>query len=322
MLPPQALSFIRPPSPEIPLPPGVSELPSTAKVQRPYDQSCPPPPPPRPIMNPDGSYPPLIPPPLPPLFPYLSQELAQSLHDGAKLCGKSFVEESIDLPFIPVIVNDKDLKTMISSVKTQFEETQQRNLLLYEDIIDPTWPKELRDLFQPLYCVLCKLTLSSPVVARDHYKGKRHNKVAEVWMQNNPHKMQKTKTFANGSNLPSLMQSVSNPNAPISGTVNPIAGKISNPIHNYNNYNQQEMNRPPVYENQHGYDRTPFRAPPMPSNNFNSSIKRNADGNRVPHSQQQQSEFIPAYRAALASPGPPRKRPKKEGKILFLSTST
>lgn len=157
--PPPPVSFIKPTNynySEPPLPPGTSELPPTSTVDsRSVGFS--------PIQPPPG---PLLLPPLPPLFPYLSPKLAQSLHDGATQCGTSFVEESNNLPFIPVIIDDTDLKKMTESVKTQFEETRQQNLLLYEDIIDPSWPKELRDMFQPLYCKLCKLTVSCQQVVQ------------------------------------------------------------------------------------------------------------------------------------------------------------
>ncbi|KAJ8939998.1 hypothetical protein NQ318_012920 [Aromia moschata] len=44
------------------------------------------------------------------------------------------------------------------------------------DIDDPTLPKELTLMFQPLYCKLCTAQLSSNVMAKLHYKSKNHEK--------------------------------------------------------------------------------------------------------------------------------------------------
>lgn len=44
------------------------------------------------------------------------------------------------------------------------------------DAEDPTLPKELTAMFQPLYCKLCTAQLSSNVMARTHYKSKNHEK--------------------------------------------------------------------------------------------------------------------------------------------------
>lgn len=41
---------------------------------------------------------------------------------------------------------------------------------------DATLPKELTAQFQPLFCKLCNMHLSSSVVAKLHYKGKNHDK--------------------------------------------------------------------------------------------------------------------------------------------------
>jgi len=40
------------------------------------------------------------------------------------------------------------------------------------------------------------LQLSSPIVARDHYKGKKHKKAIDNWMQN--HKMKKSSSIPFG----------------------------------------------------------------------------------------------------------------------------
>lgn len=42
--------------------------------------------------------------------------------------------------------------------------------------VDETLPKELKILFQPLYCKLCSVQLSSNIVAKLHYKSKNHEK--------------------------------------------------------------------------------------------------------------------------------------------------
>lgn len=44
------------------------------------------------------------------------------------------------------------------------------------DADDPTLPKELTAMFQPLYCKLCTAQLSSNVMAKIHYKSKNHEK--------------------------------------------------------------------------------------------------------------------------------------------------
>lgn len=41
---------------------------------------------------------------------------------------------------------------------------------------DTSLPKELTAMFQPLFCKLCNMHLSSSVVAKLHYKGKNHEK--------------------------------------------------------------------------------------------------------------------------------------------------
>ncbi|KAJ8953701.1 hypothetical protein NQ314_007310 [Rhamnusium bicolor] len=44
------------------------------------------------------------------------------------------------------------------------------------DVDDPSLPKELTSMFQPLYCKLCTAQLSSNVMAKLHYKSKNHEK--------------------------------------------------------------------------------------------------------------------------------------------------
>lgn len=44
------------------------------------------------------------------------------------------------------------------------------------DAEDPTLPKELTAMFQPLYCKLCTAQLSSNIMAKIHYKSKNHEK--------------------------------------------------------------------------------------------------------------------------------------------------
>lgn len=41
---------------------------------------------------------------------------------------------------------------------------------------DPSLPKELTAMFQPLYCVLCKMHLNSASNAKLHYLSKNHHK--------------------------------------------------------------------------------------------------------------------------------------------------
>nr|CAI5868041.1 unnamed protein product [Callosobruchus analis] len=44
------------------------------------------------------------------------------------------------------------------------------------DAADPSLPKELTAMFQPLFCKLCSAQLSSNVMAKMHYKSKNHEK--------------------------------------------------------------------------------------------------------------------------------------------------
>lgn len=44
------------------------------------------------------------------------------------------------------------------------------------DADDISLPKELTAMFQPLYCKLCTVQLSSNVMAKIHYKSKNHEK--------------------------------------------------------------------------------------------------------------------------------------------------
>lgn len=53
------------------------------------------------------------------------------------------------------------------------------------DGVKPPLPKELTKLFQPLFCVLCKSQLSSPVTAAGHYSGKPHQKKVTQYLSQN-----------------------------------------------------------------------------------------------------------------------------------------
>lgn len=44
------------------------------------------------------------------------------------------------------------------------------------DVDDPSLPKNLTAMFQPLYCKLCSAQLSSNVMAKTHYSSKNHEK--------------------------------------------------------------------------------------------------------------------------------------------------
>ncbi|KAH1011152.1 hypothetical protein HUJ04_000578 [Dendroctonus ponderosae] len=50
------------------------------------------------------------------------------------------------------------------------------------DIADESLPKELKLLFQPLYCKLCSVQLSSNQTAIMHYKAKSHEKKIRKWL--------------------------------------------------------------------------------------------------------------------------------------------
>ncbi|ODN02512.1 Zinc finger matrin-type protein 3 [Orchesella cincta] len=128
--------------------------------------------------------PPLLPPPLPPMFPWMSPALAKSMTSSP--FGKSFEKEASNLPFVPIIVNDADLLKMTENVAKEAEEVNNLSLQYYKEVMKLNLPKALKDQFQPLFCKLCILSLSSPVVAKDHYNGKRHKKAVDAWMARNP----------------------------------------------------------------------------------------------------------------------------------------
>ncbi|KAF7286612.1 hypothetical protein GWI33_004651 [Rhynchophorus ferrugineus] len=50
------------------------------------------------------------------------------------------------------------------------------------DITDNSLPKELKILFQPLFCKLCTVQLSSNQTAKMHYKSKNHEKKIRKWL--------------------------------------------------------------------------------------------------------------------------------------------
>ncbi|XP_050299511.1 uncharacterized protein LOC126738295 isoform X3 [Anthonomus grandis grandis] len=50
------------------------------------------------------------------------------------------------------------------------------------DLLDDTLPKDLKILFQPLFCKLCELQLSSNQTAKMHYKSKNHEKKIRKWL--------------------------------------------------------------------------------------------------------------------------------------------
>ncbi|XP_066144667.1 uncharacterized protein [Euwallacea fornicatus] len=59
------------------------------------------------------------------------------------------------------------------------------NLTVHEivpDLQDNTLPKDLKLLFQPLFCKLCSIQLSSNQTAKMHYKSKNHEKKIRKWL--------------------------------------------------------------------------------------------------------------------------------------------
>lgn len=50
------------------------------------------------------------------------------------------------------------------------------------DLIDSSLPVELRAHFQPLYCKLCCVQLSSNVDAKIHYSSKNHDKKVKKFL--------------------------------------------------------------------------------------------------------------------------------------------
>jgi len=144
-------------------------------------------------------------------------------------------------------------------------------------------------LTQGLICVniiFLHLKLTSPVVARDHYKGKRHKRAEEVWHQENPSKTPTKHNVSHPSN-----------STFINGIVTPVNQQSS-----IANQNDMSDRRPPRSTPIANRDSKPFPVP---------GVKRPHE-QRFPNSS---NDFIPAYRAALAKPGPSYKKPKKEGTI-------
>ncbi|CAG9772778.1 unnamed protein product [Ceutorhynchus assimilis] len=50
------------------------------------------------------------------------------------------------------------------------------------DLLDDSLPKELKAQFQPLFCKLCAIKLSSNQTAKTHYKSKNHEKKVRKWL--------------------------------------------------------------------------------------------------------------------------------------------
>lgn len=101
---------------------------------------------------------PLVPPPLPPMFPWMSAALAESMTSSQY--GQSFRDEATQLPFVPIIVNDSDLAKMTENVIKEAEQVNDEQLQYYKDVLKQDIPQQLKDLFQPLYCKLCILTVT------------------------------------------------------------------------------------------------------------------------------------------------------------------
>jgi len=168
---PSSFQYYAPPPPPPPPPPGPTSFVSkqSSKVQPPLP---PPPPPPPPGTSPKKGIPkaeasvpaaiptgPLQPPPMPPPFPWLNPDLAASLSAGEAEYGGG--KEKEVLPFVPVVITTADLNKMTETIKQEADDVKGKNLLLYEDIIDNKLPKQLKEMFQPLYCKLCTLTVSN-----------------------------------------------------------------------------------------------------------------------------------------------------------------
>lgn len=50
------------------------------------------------------------------------------------------------------------------------------------DLQDDSLPKDLKVLFQPLFCKLCSAKLTSNMTAKMHYKSKNHEKKIKKWL--------------------------------------------------------------------------------------------------------------------------------------------
>lgn len=153
-----------------------------------------------------------------------------------------------NLPFVPIIVNDADLAKMTDKVIKEAEQVKSHQLQYYRDVINQDLPQALKDLFQPLYCKLCLLTLSSPVVAKDHYSGKRHKKSVEGWFIKNPHLVTSKQRREGGggtASVPQVQDDITLVNLPgggfaVSGPLNGYINKSQKPA-----ASQQSSQKPP-----------------------------------------------------------------------------
>ncbi|VEN46821.1 unnamed protein product [Callosobruchus maculatus] len=74
----------------------------------------------------------------------------------------------------PITQNIYNTLNMVKEKPKNYQKNVFRDTV--PDAADPSLPKELTVLFQPLFCKLCSVQLSSNVMAKMHYKSKNHEK--------------------------------------------------------------------------------------------------------------------------------------------------
>ncbi|CAG9862146.1 unnamed protein product [Phyllotreta striolata] len=81
-------------------------------------------------------------------------------------------------PYQPVDPMTQNILTTLSNIKEKPKNVDKKNIFkdTVPDVDDPSLPKELTVLFQPLFCKLCTVKLSSNIMAKMHYKSKNHEK--------------------------------------------------------------------------------------------------------------------------------------------------
>jgi len=104
---------------------------------------------------PDFARAPLQPPPMPPVFNWQNS----NIKPPASIAELKVSEPN--LPFIPIPADKIDLVQMTKVMEEEKAAANAAtiNTLKQQGIIEVSWPKSLIDLFQPLYCKLCTLTV-------------------------------------------------------------------------------------------------------------------------------------------------------------------
>ncbi|CAG7826867.1 unnamed protein product [Allacma fusca] len=165
------------------LPPLMHQPPPTSRNQ-PLAPTLPPPPPPPPppeVTAEEDEPITLSCPPMPPTFPWMCPSMFAPLAaielnsppESERPPSITHSNYGIDQPMKKIFPKEDQQPTKPLHMQ-------------WTDPIDPALPQVLKNMFQPLFCKLCNLSLSSAIVASDHYKGKRHKKCIEVWLADHP----------------------------------------------------------------------------------------------------------------------------------------